>query len=133
MPAFLNSSLKESNEPNFSLIASARSPDGLAAAVGAHDLPEEAVVGVAAGVVADGALLVGGERVEVLEDLVDVLVGPLRAFERGVRLVDVGLVVLVVVDAHRLLVDVRLERVVVVGKVRYFVSHLLVLLDGSRL
>ena len=40
-----------------------------------------------------------------------------------VEIVHVGLVVLVVVDAHRLLVDVRLERVVVVWKVGYLVRH----------
>jgi hypothetical protein len=66
---------------------------------------------VATGVVADGALLVVGKGTQVLQDLVDVLVGPLRALERGVRLVDVGLVMLVVVDPHRLLVDVRLQGV----------------------
>src|SRR5439155_26014248 len=44
--------------------------------------------------------------------------------ERRVRLVHIGLVVLVVVDAHRLLVDVRLERAVVVGKRWNLESHL---------
>ena len=61
---------------------------------------------------------------EVLQNLIDVLVRPLRAFEGGVRLVDVCLVVLVVVDAHRLLVDVRLERVVLVGKIWDHEGHL---------
>ena len=46
------------------------------------------------------------------------------ALECGIDLVHVGLVMLVVVDAHRLLVDVRLERVVVVGERRNFESHL---------
>src|SRR4051794_9934039 len=95
---------------------------GLAAAVRAHDLPEEAVVGVTAGVVANRGLLVA-ERGEVLQHLLDRLVGPLRALERGVGLVHIGLVVLVVVDAHRLLVDVRLERAVVVREVRYLECH----------
>src|SRR4029079_9784701 len=99
----------------------------LAAAVGAHDLPEERVVEVAAGVVADGGAV--RDRVEVLEDLLDVLVGPLAAFEGGVGLVDVSLVVLVVVDAHRRLVDVGLERVVVVRKVGDFICHLRVSLS----
>jgi hypothetical protein len=81
------------------------------------------VVGVPAAVVAHGGLLVVGKAGEVLEHLVDVLVGPLGAFEGGVRLVDVGLVVLVVMDAHRGFVDVRLERVVVVREVGYLECH----------
>ena len=43
--------------------------------------------------------------------------------ERRVQVVDVRCVVLVVVDPHRLRVDVRLQRVVVVGQRRNFVSH----------
>src|SRR3954470_16598139 len=74
-------------------------------------------------VVANGRLLVA-EAGEVLQYLVDVLVRPLGALEGGVGLVHIGLVMLVVMDAHRLLVDVRLERVVVVGKVRYLECHL---------
>jgi hypothetical protein len=96
---------------------------GLAAALRAHDLPEERVVGVAATVVADRFALVLGNAVEVAKDLLDRLVGPFRSFEGRVRLVDVGLVVLVVMDAHRLLVDVRLERGVVVGKTGNLVCH----------
>ena len=38
------------------------------------------------------------------------------AFDRGVEIVDVGRVVLVVVNLHRLRVDVRLERVIGVGQ-----------------
>ena len=57
---------------------------GLAAAVRAHPLPELRVVGVAAGVVADRGLLVGGQLVQVLEDLLDRLVGPFGALEQAV-------------------------------------------------
>jgi predicted ATPase with chaperone activity len=39
------------------------------------------VVGVAAGVVAHGGALVLGQLVEVAQDLLDRLVGPLRAVE----------------------------------------------------
>jgi hypothetical protein len=74
------------------------------------------VVVVAAAIVPDGGPLVVGDPVEADEDLLDRSVGPVGAFEGGVDLVDVGLVVLVVVDPHRLAVDVRLERVVVVGE-----------------
>ncbi len=69
-------------------------------------------------VVADGALLVGGQDLEVREDLLDGAVGPLGALERRVGLVHVGLVVLVVVELHRRLVDRRLERVVGVRELR---------------
>src|SRR5262245_42620240 len=75
-------------------------------------------------VVAYGHLLVLGEDVEVREDVVDRPVGERRPLQGGVRVVDVGLVVLVVVDAHRRLVDVRLERGVVVGERRYLERHL---------
>ena len=39
------------------------------------------------------------------------------ALEGGVEVVDVSVVVLVVVDPHRLRVDVRLQRVIGVGQV----------------
>jgi hypothetical protein len=51
------------------------------------------------------------------------LVGPLSSLERLVGVVDVGLVVLVVVDTHRLLVDVGLERAVVVRQGWDLVGH----------
>ena len=84
---------------------------------------------MAAGVVADRALLVAGQAGEVAEDVLDVAVGPLGPLQGGVGFVDVGLVVLVVVDAHRRLVDVGLERVVCVGKVGNGESHLASPLD----
>jgi hypothetical protein len=81
------------------------------------------VVVVAAAVVADRLLLVGRERVEVLENVLDRLAVPLGALERAVGLVDVRLVVLVVMHAHRRLVDVRLERFVGVGERGDLESH----------
>jgi hypothetical protein len=81
------------------------------------------VVVVAATVVANGGPLVLGDLGEVADHLLDRLVGPVGALERRVHLVHVGLVVLVMVDAHRRLVDVRLERAVVVGKGRDLVRH----------
>ena len=54
-----------------------------------------------------------------------------RALEGAVDAVDVGLVVLVVMDPHRLLVDVRLQRRVVVGQRRNGVRHA-VSSDGWR-
>ena len=46
------------------------------------------------------------------------------SFSSVVRVVDVGLVVLGVMDLHRPRIDVRLEGVVGVGKFRKFVSHM---------
>jgi len=69
---------------------------------------------VAAAIVADGALLVGRQRAEALEDLDDGLVSPLGALEGGIGLVHVGLMVLVVVDPASSPRPIwRLERVVV--------------------
>ncbi len=80
-----------------------------------HALPEQRVVVVATAVVFDGSLLIA-EAVEVLQDLLNGPLGPLGALKGGVGLVHIGLVVLVVVEFHRRLVDVRLERVIGVGK-----------------
>ncbi len=45
------------------------------------------------------------------------------ALQRGVEVVDVSRVVLIVMDPHRLLVDVGLQRVVIVGQRWQLVSH----------
>ena len=79
---------------------------------------------MAAAVVADRALLVAWQAGEVAQHVLDVAVGPLGPLQCGVRFVDVGLVVLVVMDTHRRLVDMGLERVVGIGKVGYRESHL---------
>src|SRR6185436_18005669 len=60
---------------------------------------------------------------EVRDDLLDRLAVERPTGEGVVRLVDIRLVVLVVVQRHRLRIDVRLERVVVVGKGRHLVGH----------
>ena len=78
---------------------------------------------MAAGVVPHRPALVLGQLVEVAEDVLHGLVGPLGAVERLVGVVDVRLVMLVVVDLHRLLVDVRLESVVLVRKRRNLEGH----------
>ena len=72
------------------------------------------MVRVAAGVVAHGGADLLREDLEVREHVVDRLVRPFGPRQRLVRVVDVGLVVLVVVEPHGLLVDVRLEGGVVV-------------------
>jgi len=70
------------------------------------------------------ALRFGGKRELAQLNVLDLAVGPLGSLQGGVRFVDVGLVVLVVVDAHRRLVDVGLERVVSVRKVGNRKGHL---------
>ena len=74
-------------------------------------------------VVADGGPLLLGEQIELDEDLLHRLVRPLGSREGGVRVVDVRLVVLVVVEPHCLLVDRRLERSVAVRERRDLESH----------
>src|SRR4051795_8209022 len=78
---------------------------------------------MAAGVVTHGRLLVLGKRGEVAEDLLDRAGGPFGPFEGFGRIVDVGLVMQVVVDPHRLRVDMRLERVVRVREVGQLQRH----------
>src|SRR5687768_17965941 len=79
---------------------------------------------MAAAVVANGTALVVRKLGEARDDLLHRLVGPLGALESGVRLVDVRLMVLVVMDPHGRLIDVWLEGGVVVGEGRYLVGHL---------
>jgi len=67
---------------------------------------------------ADGGALLLGDQLEVAEHLLDRLVGPLGPLECGVRVVHVRLVVPVVMDLHRLRVDVRLERIEGIRKLR---------------
>ena len=64
---------------------------------------------MATGVVADRALLVGGQLVQLRQQLFDRRVLPVRASERRVGVVDVGLVMSVVMDLHRGGIDVGLE------------------------
>ena len=78
---------------------------------------------MAAGVVADGGANVVRQDLQVGEHVVHGLVLPLGAGQCLVGVVHVGLVVLVVVEAHRLLVDMRLERGVVVRKRRDLIRH----------
>ncbi len=79
---------------------------------------------MAAAVVPYGAANRLGDAAQVADQILDRLAGEIgMPLERAVELGDVGRVVLVVVDPHRLLVDVRLERVVVVRQRGQFVGH----------
>jgi hypothetical protein len=75
-------------------------------------------------VVAHGGTNTLGHRAEVAEELLEAPGGEgVLALEGGVQVGDVGGVVLVVVDPHRLLVDVRLQRVVFIGQRRQREGH----------
>ena len=115
--------MSSSKPSNVASIAGAQVALRLAAAVRAHDLPEERVVRVPAAVVAHGRPPLLRQQVDVVEHLLERPAVPLGALDRLVQVVDVGLVVLVVVEPHRLLVDVRLERVVGVRKRRQLIRH----------
>jgi len=117
--------------PKVSSIAVGQAARRLAAAARLHQLPEERMVRVAAAVVAHGGALVLGDHVEQREHLLERAAVPLGAVERLVEVVDVGLVMLSVVDAHRLLVDRRFECVVVVRERGKLVGHRCLLRFGS--
>ena len=75
------------------------------------------MVGVAAPVVAHGRPDVFWHRIDASQQIVDRLRLQFRMLlERRIQIVDVGRVMLVVMNPHRLLVDMRLELVVVVGQ-----------------
>ncbi|MNT24780.1 hypothetical protein D3C72_1602750 [compost metagenome] len=94
------------------------------AAFGRHDGPEQAVVGMAAAMIAHGASNGFGQLVQARDEGFDGFVrDDARAFQRGVQAGDVGLVMLAVVDLHRHRVDVRLQRVIGVRQGRKGVSH----------
>ena len=115
-------------------MASPSSPRRRAAAVGAEHRPEQACGWRGRRrCCAPGPACRRAATSRLSQHVLDRLVGPLGALQRGVGLVDVRLVVLVVVDPHRLLVDVRLERVVVVRQIGDFVAHQLLPVHFGRL
>ncbi len=67
--------------------------------------------------------LSSGRTVEAREHVLDRPVHPLGPLERGVEVRDVRRVVLVVVDLHRLRVDVRLEGIERIREVGHGVRH----------
>ena len=77
------------------------------------------MVDVAAGVVADGAANVFGNGVEVFDQFFGGFAGEFGMFfEGGVEILDVGAVMQVVMNGHRLFVDDGFEGGVVVGQSR---------------
>ena len=118
-PALPNASLKAGEAAELGRDRLGQGTGRLAAAAGLHELPEQRVVGMSAAIVAHGRPDGFGHRVQVRDQVLDRLALKLRmVLERVVEVGDVGLVVLRVVDLHRLGVDVRLERSVVVRQRR---------------
>ena len=76
----------------------AQGAGGRAAAVGPHQGPEERMVVMTAAVVAYGGSLVLRHILQAGHQILDRDAGQGRSLERGVEVVDVGLVVLAVVD-----------------------------------
>src|SRR5271155_3576216 len=97
---------------------------GLAATALLHDVPEHGVVDVAAAVVADDGADILGNVVDVSQQVLGSVFAEFGVLLDGaIEVIDVGLVMLVVVEMHGLLVDVRLERGVVIGQWWNFVSQ----------
>ena len=79
---------------------------------------------MASSVVANRSADIGGQRVEIAQQSVQRCVHETRVvFEGGVQLAHVPLVMFRVMDLHRVGVDMGFQRVVSVGKIREFVSH----------
>ena len=111
VPAWLTAVLNFSKSPNALLMRVGDRAGRRAAGVRAHQLPEERVVPVAAAVVADRRLDVVRDAVDVLDQVVQALLMQLGVLvERGIEVGDVRLMMLAVMDLHRLAVDMRFER-----------------------
>src|SRR5215468_1018938 len=92
---------------------------GLAGAAGRHQLPEERMVPMAAQVVADGNADRFGGSSQIGQGLIDWLGGEIwPLLYEPVEVVDVGRVVVVVMDLHGLGIDVRLERIICIAEWR---------------
>ena len=85
---------------------------------------EKGVVGVSAAVVAHGCLNVLRQRTQITEKLFHRLRGPLIvAFQGGIQLGHIPLMMLGVVDLHRASIDVRLQSVIGVFQFGKCVGH----------
>ena len=107
-PAWTKSSFNLSTEPRSSIDLLLELAGDGAAAIRLHPLPEMDVVVMLAGIVEEGLVLAEG----ALDDLLDALALELRAFQQVVAVVDVGRMVLVVVELQRLLRHVGLQGVI---------------------
>ena len=106
---------------------------GSSASVGREQLPEKAVVHVAAAVVANRVPDGVGHSGEIGDEGVGGFCGEIwRGFEGLVEVIDVGFVVTAVMDFHRLRIDVRLERSVCVRECGKFVCHRILFIKVGR-
>ena len=88
----------------------------LAAAVRAHDFPEERMIGMTAAVVPDCSADFFRDGTEVADQVLDRFAFKAGlALDRFVQVGDVRLVMFVVMDLHRLRIDVRFQCIVRVG------------------
>src|SRR5215210_8214487 len=78
---------------------------------------------MAAAIVANGRPLVLRHPVEARDQLLGAHLLELRALDGVVEVRDVGCVMLIMMDAHRLFVDMRLQRRIVIGQWRKLKGH----------
>ena len=92
---------------------------GIAALFRAHNLPEHGVVHVSAAIIANDAANVFRQRGQIADQLFRALASQFRVFLNcTVQLGNVSRMVLVMVQVHGLIVNVRLQRVVLIGQRR---------------
>ena len=123
-PALANCSLNASKLPNDELIASAMAPVGAPPACGAMICQNIEWFAWPPPLLRTAVRMSSGTVLMCANQILDALrlqIGML--LERGIQVVDVGLMMLAVMNLHRLLVDVRFERVGRVRKRRKRVSH----------
>ena len=97
---------------------------GIAASAGLHDVPKHGVVDVAPAIISHSSADVLGDAAKVAEQVLSCVLREVRMLlNRSVEVVDVGLVMLVVVQPHSFGVDVGFECSVVVRKRRQFVGQ----------
>jgi len=105
---------------------------GVASAFRLHDVPEHGVVDVASSIVADCASDVFGDRVQVAEQIFGAFLVQFGMLVDGrVQVLDVGGVMHVVMQMHRLFVDGGFERRVIVRQGGEFMCHFLHFLRSS--
>ncbi|MNP17156.1 hypothetical protein D3C76_1095800 [compost metagenome] len=94
-----------------------------APALGRHHPPEQRMVGVAAALVNHCVLQLLRQLPNAGDQFFHRPLRILAAFYRRIEVVDIGLVVLAVVNLHGLSIDVRFQRIVGVGQCRQGVRH----------
>ena len=88
-----------------------------------HDAPEQRVVSVSATIVANCSANLLWDTFQVAHEVLYAFTFEIGTSDSGVNLVDIGLVMLTMVDFHRAGIDVWFQGVMRIGQVRKFVSH----------